>query len=198
MMKIMVALSASKYGEDEIIFCGIFVIVGLISYHMTERIKPRTFWSLATSLHAALLPITMTERIKPRTLKGFRDYPPAAMIPREWIIETARRCGIRSHLSPVPSLALGTEEVTPLELAAAYGTFAQQGSYIAPQVVNMITDQEGELLEGREPERRWALSSEAAFLVTDILQGVFSRGTAKSAAALGYRDDTHPDYGGAQ
>jgi penicillin-binding protein 1B len=112
----------------------------------------------------------------------------ALMVGLEPIIETARRCGIRSHLSPVPSLALGTEEVTPLELAAAYGAFAQQGSYVAPQVVNMITDQQGELLEGRVPERRWALSSEAAYLVTDILQGVFTRGTAKSAAALGYHE----------
>jgi penicillin-binding protein 1B len=112
----------------------------------------------------------------------------ALMVGLDSIIETATRCGIRSNLSPIPSLPLGTEEVTPLELAAAYGAFAQEGSYIAPQAVNMITDREGQILEGREPERRWALSSETAFLVTDILQGVFVRGTAKRAADLGYSE----------
>jgi len=48
----------------------------------------------------------MTERIQPRTLKGFRDYPPAAMIPREWIIETARRVYRSYGFSPIDTPAL--------------------------------------------------------------------------------------------
>jgi len=53
----------------------------------------------------------MTERIKPRTLKGFRDYPPTAMIPREWMIETAQRVYRSYGFSPVDTPALEHLEI---------------------------------------------------------------------------------------
>ena len=53
----------------------------------------------------------MSDRIKPRTLKGFRDYPPAAMIPREWMIETARRVYRSYGFSPVDTPALEHLEI---------------------------------------------------------------------------------------
>ncbi len=53
----------------------------------------------------------MTDRIQPRTLKGFRDYPPAAMIPREWIIETARRVYRSYGFSPIDTPALEHLEI---------------------------------------------------------------------------------------
>ena len=53
----------------------------------------------------------MTERIQPRTLKGFRDYPPAAMIPREWIIETARQVYRSYGFSPIDTPALEHLEI---------------------------------------------------------------------------------------
>ena len=53
----------------------------------------------------------MSARIKPRTLKGFRDYPPAAMIPREWMIETARRVCRSYGFAPVDTPALEHLEI---------------------------------------------------------------------------------------
>ncbi len=53
----------------------------------------------------------MSERIQPRTLKGFRDYPPAAMIPREWIIDTARRVYRSYGFSPIDTPALEHLEI---------------------------------------------------------------------------------------
>jgi len=102
------------------------------------------------------------------------------------VIEVARRLGIESKLAPVPALSLGTSEVTPLELATAYGALAQQGMRATPWTIRAVADAEGLLLEGSEPERVRAVSAESAFLTTDILRGVFSNGTAKSAAALGF------------
>jgi penicillin-binding protein 1B len=107
----------------------------------------------------------------------------------EATIRAARRSGIASTLGEVPSLALGTEVVTPLELATAYGTLARLGRHVSPWVIREVTDRDGKALDPvREPEpaEEPALLPQAAFLVNDILRGVFVHGTARSAYALGY------------
>jgi penicillin-binding protein 1B len=103
------------------------------------------------------------------------------------VIETARRCGIESRMTEVPSLALGTAEVTPLEMATAYAVFAQQGIRVSPWIIRAVIDRHGQRLEGRALERSRAVSPQTAFQVDDLLRGVFVRGTARSAAALGFR-----------
>jgi penicillin-binding protein 1B len=103
------------------------------------------------------------------------------------VIETARRCGIRSDLPRLPSLALGTAEVTPLELATAYGVFATGGERVAPWVIRAVIDRSGRRLEGRAVERGPAVAPRTAQQVNELLEGVFQRGTARSAAALGFR-----------
>lgn len=105
----------------------------------------------------------------------------------ERVVETARACGIRSPMAPLPSLALGTEEVSPLELASAFGTFANGGVRYAPWIIRSVTDSSGQTLEGQGIQSERAISPQTAFLVTDLMQGVFERGTAKSAVAHGYR-----------
>jgi penicillin-binding protein 1B len=102
------------------------------------------------------------------------------------VIDTARRCGIDSPLDAVPSLALGAEELTPIELATAYGTLAHDGRRVTPWVVREVRDAQGRVLMKSRPETKQVLHPETAWLVADVLRGVFSRGTARSAAALGY------------
>jgi len=111
----------------------------------------------------------------------------AAQVGVARVIETARACGIDSALAPVPSLALGVGEVTPLELSAAYGTLARLGDHVTSWIVQEITDREGRPLARHEGARTRAISSQTAFIVNDLLEGVVERGTARSAAALGYR-----------
>jgi len=103
------------------------------------------------------------------------------------IIDGAHRSGIESSLAAVPSLALGSAEVTPLELATAYGTLANGGVRHSPWIVRAAVDRQGRELDLVETRVERALSPDAAFMVTDVLQGVLKRGTARSAAALGYR-----------
>ena len=101
----------------------------------------------------------------------------------------ARRCGLKERFAPLPSLALGAQEVTPLDLAAAYGTFATLGLRAEPRIVARLESREGEALVQRASEIREALRPEVAYLVDDVLRGVLTRGTAASAAALGFSED---------
>ena len=110
----------------------------------------------------------------------------AATVGLEHVIAVAHRCGIESRLFPVPSLALGTAEVTPLEIATAYATIASGGVRQPLRAIQSIADRRGRLLEPDRPPRTRVLSPQAAYLITDILKGVLLRGTAASASELGF------------
>lgn len=106
------------------------------------------------------------------------------------IVENARRMGIGARLDELPSLALGAFEVSPLELATVYATLAHGGVRPPIHGLDAVLDPRGGLVEGRplpEPER--ALSTEVAYMVTSVLQGVLERGTGASARRLGLGDD---------
>jgi len=107
----------------------------------------------------------------------------------ESVVDVARRMGIRSSLAALPSLALGAAEVTPLELASAYGTLARMGRQESAWVIREVVDSEGRTLARHESRWTRAITPEAAFLVNDVLQDVLRTGTARSASALGYRGD---------
>jgi len=82
------------------------------------------------------------------------------------------------------SIALGTSEVTPLELASAYSAFAAGGKRAKPVFITRIEDSDGNLIEEDPGERIEALSPQTAYLVTSMLEGVVSRGTGRAASVL--------------
>jgi len=98
------------------------------------------------------------------------------------VVEYASRMGIRSPLNPYLSLALGTSEVTPLEMASAYGVFATLGVRAEPMAVTRVADRFGRVLEDNFPRRELVLSQEVAYVMTDLLKGVILRGTGQAAA----------------
>jgi penicillin-binding protein 1B len=105
------------------------------------------------------------------------------------VVEVARDLGIESRLQPVPALALGAFEVTPVELATVYATLAGGGVRRETYGLEAVLDRDGKEVEGRplaEPQR--ALSPEATYLLTSILQGVIDRGTGSSARLQGMTD----------
>lgn len=113
-----------------------------------------------------------------------RNVPAVRMLAElgpQAVIQTAHRMGITSPLHPNLSLALGTSEVTVLEMASAYGTLAANGIYTQPVAITRVTDASGHVLEEVFPERRIALRSEVAATMTDILRGVILRGTGRAA-----------------
>ncbi|MGH2454330.1 MAG: PBP1A family penicillin-binding protein [bacterium] len=97
------------------------------------------------------------------------------------VVEMAQRMGIASPLHPHLSLALGTADVTPLEMASAYGTLANTGVRVPPVALLKVSDASGKVLYEASSERVAALSPEVAYLMTDILKGVITRGTGRAA-----------------
>ena len=104
------------------------------------------------------------------------------------VAEVARRVGISSRLSPVPSLALGTSGVTPLEMASAYATFANRGEYLAPTGIARAEDSSGDVLIDGEREGDQVLDEEVADDVKEALRAVVTRGTGSSVRVSGTRD----------
>jgi penicillin-binding protein 1A len=99
----------------------------------------------------------------------------------------AKRLGIESPLPMVPSLALGTGDVTLLELTAAYTAFANRGRLSSPRFLTHVTDSQGNLLWEAAPSQRQAISPTTAFLMSSMLADVVSHGTGSPARAAGFR-----------
>lgn len=98
------------------------------------------------------------------------------------VIQYARRMGIRSPLRRDLSLALGTSEVTLLELVTAYAAFANGGLVPEPIAILRVEDTEGHVLYERTPKLQRALSPETAYIMARLLEGVVTRGTGRRAA----------------
>jgi 1A family penicillin-binding protein len=94
----------------------------------------------------------------------------------EKAVEMAARLGIGSPVLPVPSLPLGTSHVTPLEMAAAYAAFANQGFRVQPLFITRITDSTGRLLYENRPRLSHVLDARIAYLLTNMLQDVLRPG----------------------
>jgi penicillin-binding protein 1B len=110
----------------------------------------------------------------------------ADMIGTEKVIATAEAMGIRTPMKNVPSLALGTSEVVPLEIAIAYGTIANGGIRVEPLAVKEVVSTDGRVLERRTFEMTPALTPQQAYLLTTLLEGVVKRGTAKGVVSRGF------------
>jgi len=78
-----------------------------------------------------------------------------------------------------PSLALGTKEVTPLQLASAYATFVNDGLHVTPRVITSINEPPGSHNEAADA--RQIVSPQTAYMITNMLGAVIERGTAKKA-----------------
>ncbi|MGD9765348.1 MAG: penicillin-binding protein 1A [Candidatus Binatia bacterium] len=127
-----------------------------------------------TSLRTALtqsrnvVTVRLTERVG---MKFLTDYLPRFGLP-----------------GPIPrnlSIALGTLEVTPLELTVAYSPFANNGRLPEPIVITEITDAQGQVLERNEPHLAQVLPPTTAYQITSILQDVVHHGTGTAARGLG-------------
>ncbi|MGE4239300.1 penicillin-binding protein 1A [Ramlibacter sp.] len=96
------------------------------------------------------------------------------------VAQLAQAMGVRqSKLDVVPALALGTSPVTLKEMVAAYGTIANNGSYVEPALVTRVEDREGNVLEEFGPAApQNALSQDAAQTLLDVMRAVIDEGTA--------------------
>jgi penicillin-binding protein 1A len=97
------------------------------------------------------------------------------------VIEICRVLGIRSPMEPVVSLPLGAVDLTPLEMAGAFATFANNGWHSDTTFIVQVTDSSGNVLLDNTPKPKLVLNSWAAASVNSTLQGVITSGTARAA-----------------
>jgi penicillin-binding protein 1A len=106
-------------------------------------------------------------------------------IGQETVVRYAHRMGIRSELQPYRSIALGTFEVSLLELTSAVGVLATSGIRAEPIAIARIEARDGRILEENLPRRSEAISAQTAHIVTTMLQSVVNYGTGQSIRARG-------------
>jgi penicillin-binding protein 1A len=87
------------------------------------------------------------------------------------VVEYCTKLGIKSHLDAVPSLCLGSSDVSVYELVGAYATFPNQGVYNEPQYLLRIEDKHGKILYETVPKKKEVLNDETAYLMCYMLQG---------------------------
>ncbi|MCW5977179.1 MAG: PBP1A family penicillin-binding protein [Bryobacteraceae bacterium] len=110
----------------------------------------------------------------------------AEMVGYDHVVDLARRCGLNMNILPTPAVALGSYEVTPLEIAGAYTVFANRGEVLKPYQVQMIRETDGEPLFESAPAATPVLDPRVAYLMVDLLQEVLRSGTGVRARALGF------------
>ncbi len=103
------------------------------------------------------------------------------------IIDAARRCGIKSPLAAVPSIALGTSGVSPLEMASAFATFASGGMRHEPFAIRRVEDSSGRILEERLIGGRRTIDAAIAFQLVDMMRAVIREGTGRGILQLDFR-----------
>ncbi len=97
--------------------------------------------------------------------------------PPSQVISIAKRMGINSKLDPFPAIALGTLEVSPLEITSAFGTFTNRGIHVEPISILRIEDRNGILIEEFSPQSVQAISPQTASIIADMMQDVVNYGT---------------------
>ncbi len=96
----------------------------------------------------------------------------------EAMVGMMRQMGISSHIEPVPSICVGSADLSIQEMVAAYNTFPSQGVYTAPLFVTRIEDKDGNTLAEFSHRSKEAISRETAYLMINLMQGVVNQGTA--------------------
>jgi penicillin-binding protein 1A len=111
----------------------------------------------------------------------------------ESMLGVMRNMGIYSEVPTVPSMFLGTAEITLYEMVAAYAVYPNKGVYTTPLIVSRIEDRNGNVLAHFTPRRHEAIDEQTAYLMTNLLQNVVSEGTG---LRLRSKYQVYEEYGG--
>ena len=109
------------------------------------------------------------------------------------VVNLARKMGITSRLPRVPSIALGTPDLSLFEMVGAYSTFANKGVYVKPIMITRIEDKNGTILFEVVPETRDVMSEETAYVTLNLLKGVTEGGSGQRLRHSG-ADETNYAY----
>ena len=104
----------------------------------------------------------------------------------EHVVETAHRLGFAGSIGAYRSIALGVAEVTVLEMAAAYGTFANYGLQVTPVLIERIVDDSDQAIFTHQPQIRQAIAPDLAAQMVHLLRQTVDRGTGYQVRKLGF------------
>lgn len=104
------------------------------------------------------------------------------------VMNLAHRAGLPKVEKAWPSMALGTAEATPLQVATGYTTFANLGDRVAPMPITQITNGDGSTVVLSQPDKKNVVRSDVAYILTDMMKDVVNRGTAYEAQSWGFRN----------
>ena len=107
-----------------------------------------------------------------------KRFSPAA------VINMARKLGVTSPIDAVPSICLGTADLSVYEMTGAMSAFANKGVFVEPIFITRIEDKNGNILESFIPKQQEAMNEQSAFLMLELMKGVVESGTG---ARLHYR-----------
>jgi len=117
-----------------------------------------------------------------RDVRGERTASVGEKVGFGKVVDLWHSLGMKSRIEPYPSLELGSFEVTPLELATAYAVLAGGGKRVEPRFFTSIEDASGEKVVENRSRSRNVVSSESAYLVTDMLRTAVDSGTGSATA----------------
>ncbi len=101
------------------------------------------------------------------------------------VVRIARQAGL-TGVKPTPSVALGSYEATPLDIAAAYTVFANNGVWVKPTTIEEVRASDGSILNQHQPDTRQAIDPRVAYLTMSMMQEVLRSGTGASARSKGF------------
>jgi len=104
------------------------------------------------------------------------------------VMNLAHKAGLPPVEKAYPSMALGTAEATPLQVATAYTMFANLGDRVLPAPITRVTTSGGRVVAAPEPDRKQIIRPEVAYVMDDIMKDVINRGTAAAAQEWGFRN----------
>jgi len=149
---------------------------GECEFDMGENAAP---WKVENYDGRGMGNVTLTSAIARSSNCAFARV--ALALGPEKIVDMAHRLGIERELEPVPSITLGTQPVSPLEMAAAFSTLASEGLRRPPRFIERVEARDGTVLIGEPPAPERVLDTEVARTVTSMLSEVIDDGTGTGA-----------------
>jgi penicillin-binding protein 1B len=104
------------------------------------------------------------------------------------VMNLAHKAGMPKVDKAYPSMALGTAEATPLQVAAAYTIFANLGDKASPVAISRVTNGDGQTIAAPITEKKRVLQPDVAYILNDMMKDVINRGTATDAQGWGFRN----------
>ena len=91
------------------------------------------------------------------------------------LVDISKRVGIKTKLNPIPSLALGTNEISLMEMVNAYNTLANEGVKIKPYLISKVTDMDGNVLYEHKKKKETVLNKSLVYILNELLTNSYSR-----------------------